>query len=652
MNMAFNPPDLVSGNYQEPKKTPMKFPNIVEGEEFEVNTGGEEAGIPKLLTKEEREAYNANVRQQNAQRKGTNPVSRIYNATVDRFNETEFGLSKEVRDVPDTGIGAIDFTNDVIMNQVADPAFRLLQTLGATGEAGISGVSQFLRETSIRDKNEIDRLERDILALFEVLPTLQGVRLPQAIKGGRIADQATSAAKETKNKILDPFGVDARKASNESALSKEAEDLKIPLSKGDLTSDLKTQQFEEDALKGLEGRAAQEQAAGFRQKQNTAIQERVSTIQEDFTGTAGLTKEEQGLGLSAAADTVKDLSKQAKKDIRKAYEVAKEKDASVSADLVQEYGQKIKAQLIDEGFDIEEMPKLLKSFEDIEGLTDDIPTSLNKLELLRKRINNRIEGKGSPEDTALNKLKKGYDEFLDELVDQSLINGDEDAINAFKQARSLVVDYQKKFNSDRVIKKIVKEDLEPEELVSMVFNGSQAGFKTNSGRIVKSLKKILGEDSDAFKQIKEEAFIRLISNQGDTFSGAKFDTALSKALERNSTVMRNVFTNKEIALLRRFGRVVKAATVRKDGVVNFSNSANKFFQRASKNLPIIEPIFEYISGVNAGSKATKTFGGNKASNDIMNLIRNNREGFKEAVAAGMVVKDVNQKSDNTQDQNQ
>lgn len=645
--MAFNPPDLVDGTPTPTKK--QNYPDIVSGDNAIKPTPTQysdptEAGIPQIMNDQQLAEKQAAVRAENEARNGSNPVSRVVNAATDRFNETQFGLPQYESN---TGIKPIDMTNEVVMNRVVNPAFKALQTLGASGEAGISGIFQAIREVPGIDQNSVKRLERDVLAAFEVAGMGSGLKVPK-VGGVRATEKLTEGINQVKNKVLDPYGVDARKIANENALKADAQKLpvEVRLSKGDVTGNLKQQQFEEDALKGLEGRKAQENAATFRQGQNEDLQKNVEAIQEGFTNQAALTREEQGLGLASAADKVKNLSKQAKKDIREAYKVAGEKDATVSTDIVKDYGKKVRAQLESDGFDVEEMPKLQKSFDDIEKLSGDIPTSINRLELLRKRINQRIEGKGTPEDTALKKLKDGYDEFLDEIIDQGLINGDQTTIDSFKKARSLVVDYQKTFNADKIIKKIVNENLEPEELVSMVFNGGQAGFKTNSGRIIKNLKKILGEDSLAFKQIKEEAFIRLISNQGDSFSGAKFDSALSKALERNGTVMRNVFTGEEIALLRRFGRVAQAATVRKPGVVNFSNSANKFFSRATKNIPFIEPIIQGFSQASSGKKAADAFGGSKPTSimNAINLIRDNREGFKDLVQTGMVTKDVNQAS--------
>lgn len=600
-------------------------------------------GVPLFAADDPRgSARNEEIRNHKTEQTLTNnSLTRVASHSADRFNETEFGLSPETIETPDTGIPAIDMTNDVIMKRIADPAFRVLQLLGATGEAGISAIMQIAREAKLPEES-VNRFENDALAMFEILGHGAGTRLPKAITRTKSLDQATEAAKDTANKILDPHGVDARRLANENAIVNDAESLPVPvrLSKGDVNQNLKQQQFEEDALKGLEGRKAQETAAEFRQQQNTDINKNVEAIQEGFTNNAALTREEQGLGLLSAQKEVKRQAKTAKQEISAAYKEAGERGASVDGAIIGNYFKGVRKELELEGFDIEEMSKLQKSLSDFEGVTGDVTTSIQKLELFRKRINKRIANDGSPEDAALIRLKGSYDEFMDELVDQALIHGDEGAMAAFKNARGLRIDYQNKFKADRIIKKITEEDLEPEELVSLIFNAGQSGFKTGSGRVMKGLKKILGENSPAFQQIKEEAFIRLISNQGETFSGAKFDSALSKALERNGTVMRNVFTNEEIALLRRFGRVVKAATVKQSGVVNFSNSANKFFSRASKNLPFIEPLMKALSAGQSTKKAASSFGGGQDSSQIINLIRDNREGFKELVIMGMGAKDA------------
>jgi hypothetical protein len=162
-------------------------------------------------------------------------------------------------------------------------------------------------------------------------------------------------------------------------------------------------------------------------------------------------------------------------------------------------------------------------------------------------------------------------------LDRGLIEGNEEAIKAWKTARDLRADFGRRFDDSAVISKIIDEELTQEETLNLIFGGSQMGFKNKAGSTIKEIKKVLSPESAEFKALKEEAILRLVKNQSDSkrFSGAKFDTALNKALKDNPTLMRELFNKDEIADLRNFARVAKDITERQPGAVNPSSSFNK-----------------------------------------------------------------------------
>lgn len=215
------------------------------------------------------------------------------------------------------------------------------------------------------------------------------------------------------------------------------------------------------------------------------------------------------------------------------------------------------------------------------------PASIKELELVRKQITKRAQSLVTQDPSqaeALRQLKAHLDKYQSDLLDQSLIRGDENAVNLWRQARDLRADFGRRFNDSDVITKIMDENLTQEETVNLLFGGSKMGFGTKAGSIVKQVKAVVGEDSQAFRALKEEAFLRLFKNQdgGANFSGVKFEKAFTKAMQDNPTMMRELFTADEIAEIRQLARIARTITDKKPGAVNHSNTFISAMAQRSK----------------------------------------------------------------------
>lgn len=515
--------------------------------------------IPQVQTPEQLAAGLEETRLKKEARRGTFG-SRIIEAATEPFEGLESSLSSVFE-----GLGIEFNPNDPILSGSLKTLERSGIALGGTAltalDAGINLISEAIGSAVGVPREEIkDAI--DFAGLFAgTAPRI--ARLPKT-RGALTPEQ--QAIVQTERNLSE----------------------RVPLTRADVTQDVNLQSTLDDASQGLLGEKAKGLAISVREEQSKGLKGNIEAFQKELSGRqAALTAEETGLGVDRASQALKIAAGNQRKAITDAYDTAKELDASIDGDLIKAFGSSSRKKLVDEGFDIIESPRLSKSLEELEELklVDGklSESTVRNLELWRKRTNKRIESvKNSDpsEAQALRTLKNDYDNFSSQALDEGLIRGNAEAITAWKNARDLRADFGRRFETNKVIKKLVAEDLTQEETVNLIFGGSQMGFKNQAGKIVKDMKNVLGEQSNAFKSMKEEAILRLVKNQGDEFSGAKFNTAFEKSMKDNPTLMRELFTKEEIVDLRSFARFAKSITEKKVGATNPSGTMNKLIRFA------------------------------------------------------------------------
>lgn len=527
-------------------------------------------------------------------------------------------------------IGSQEPADPTLLQQATTPLRRLNQGLAAIGvtglntlDAGVNVVSQLLSEATGAPREEIKE--------FIEVAGLRVGAAPRLSRGPRVTEPRVGEDIITQEHNLPQ---------------------RVPLTRADVTQDVNLQSTLDEAIQGIHGERAKGLAQQVKDAQDAGLRGNIEEFQRAVTGrTTALTGEEAGLGVDRASQAIKIAAGDAKRAITDAYDTAKSLDASIEGDLVKSFGAASRKRLVDEGFDIIESPRLSKSLDEIEDLklVDGklSETSVNNLELWRKRVNKRIQSvrnSDPAEAEALRRLKNDYDEFSSNALDEGLIRGNTEAITAWKKARDLRTDFGKRFNDDATIKKIVNDNLTQEESVNLIFGGSQMGFKNQAGGIVQKMKSVLGEQSSAFKSLKEEAILRLVKNQSDSasFSGAKFNTAIEKAIKNNPTLMRELFTKEELVDLRSFGRFAKSVTEKKVGATNPSGIFNKLARLAqgagattSFVNKFLNPAFGFILTPAKQARAAAKV------EDIINIsqelakARTDPEIFRRAIAVGI-----------------
>lgn len=404
--------------------------------------------------------------------------------------------------------------------------------------------------------------------------------------------------------------------------------VRVPLSRGDVSRDVSQQGFEDAAELGQLGTGAQRTMTGFRQQQQDALRGNVPAIQARLGG-GEATVAEAGQGMERVQNALVDKAQRAKDLVNDTYAAARAGNGGLPADQVQAFAEKV-SQLYPSEFSIDGLPAVKSKIDELANITKgsaepklrgveqpgkpgtiaqalgnadrpagDAVTTIRRLEQWRAGVNAawRAAAPKSAERVALGKLLKDYDAFADDMVKQSLFQGDKGTLELWQKARGLNKEFAQNFESNVTVRRILTTDKEtgrmvlaatPTEALDYLFTASGAGGKVGATRALQQLQKLLGPDSPEWSALKEEAFLRLVRNQGkgnnlDTelrpvFSGNKFATALDDAFRSSPELMRTLYSPQEIALLQQFKQVALQATNRVRGATNPSGTGGRLAQ--------------------------------------------------------------------------
>jgi len=219
------------------------------------------------------------------------------------------------------------------------------------------------------------------------------------------------------------------------------------------------------------------------------------------------------------------------------------------------------------------------------------PQHVNRIEQIRKSIGAQIKSAANPTDKRnLTVMKKAYDDFLDEAVTNALFTGDQEALNALKQSRSIFKEYARKFRANpkrarsgssiadregKIIETIVEGNPTDIQTVNSLFGAGNTFGNATAKNLAQKYKSILGVDSAEWGAVRQAAFKRLIRTGGDgkTISGKQTQKAINDAMEKNGELMKEIFTADEIATLKRFAaQVVRSQPDIIKGVANPSGT--------------------------------------------------------------------------------
>lgn len=379
-------------------------------------------------------------------------------------------------------------------------------------------------------------------------------------------------------KTSDAYGPGPR-AANEAASDVATEEFGIPYTQGQRTGDIGALQAEEATRQGVRGNAAADAVRNFDEGQTESVVSAARGIQDEISANG------RAPSMNEAATTVQQGAQRARdaasRGVDDAYAQINKQFADNPPRLTGESVRGIRETAVRTlrdpemglfGIDRQTAPLTMQTLRELR-----IPAvnsgrikavTLESIEALRRRINTRLGATDNKADKrGLMILKRSVDQWLDGAIDNAMISGDPAALALLKDARRARYEYGKRFellnprdDAGKFVQKLLDESTTPEEIARGAF-GATTAYPQAAARIAGRLKSVLGEDSAEFAAFREMGWMRIVRSavdegvdgKGASFSPRKFVTALSKAINENDSLMKELFTADQLAKFKRFG---------------------------------------------------------------------------------------------------
>lgn len=354
----------------------------------------------------------------------------------------------------------------------------------------------------------------------------------------------------------------------------------IRLTQGQATNDIDQIAFEQGAARGGRSESAGNILRPFMDEQRDAVRSAGRSLAGDQYETANDAGAAFGEGLRRRAG-------QEQQRVSEAYDIARQKSATL-----QPQGAQSMAQSVISGLDQD----LVQQFEiDPEGFKILYPNAVaalrsvtnlgqagsrqglpfEHLETTRRIINNAVSASATnPADKrAATQVKRSFDRFLDDAVDQKLFEGDESFIEAYRNARGLRAQFAENFEANKVFDTIIRNDASPEQTLEYILGAGKIAPIERVRRVVPQLKQALGEDSAEWAALQEAAMKRVLAQTDRTYNPKVLRDNLDDLLSgRNQTIAQELFSPEQLARLGRFRGVVQRV-IPPEGAINTSGTA-------------------------------------------------------------------------------
>jgi len=376
----------------------------------------------------------------------------------------------------------------------------------------------------------------------------------------------------------------------------EAETLPVPghLTTGQITGKPDEQMFESQAYKGVFGEGAQLKIADAYNKQHTTLVDNLAHFRDRLAGETSQSEPgTRGQAVQNILSKRRDVAHQQADDL---YTAARQGgDAAIDPHKYRQIVQTI-IKDVAQNFDYDSAPKVSKLLTKlVKGAEHEGEASTLVSHVFRSRRQlTSLQGEMGAEGAAAGAAKKSLDTHVLGLIDDASLSGDKAAIQRWKDAILSWRNYGDKYEAGDLIEKLTERapfsealKVAPEDAMNLIFGRSDTGFigKMGMAKDLRTLREHLGVDSDAWKALREETFLRFANQAkgavGPTereFSGANLSKAWNDALQKNPEIMRTIFTDAERSMISQFVRYAQRVTTSVPGGVNTSNSAGAVAQ--------------------------------------------------------------------------
>jgi len=233
--------------------------------------------------------------------------------------------------------------------------------------------------------------------------------------------------------------------------------------------------------------------------------------------------------------------------------------------------------------------------------------------------------------------------------------GEEGAIETLKTARSLRREYAQKFqrqdvrtrsgrtvkdNVGDVVERMIAADPTDEQVINYFFNASKLGGRQAGTQLVKHIKTELGATSPEFQALREAAFMKLTGVRRDAPvpSGQVMSTQLSEALRDAPTLMKHLYSDEEIVMLKRLAGAIKRAQPAIENPSRTSYAAasqlRQFFSKAMEFIGFAQGGIAGAMGARAASEGVEHLGDRAAARTARQVTREPSRPLRRLAGAG------------------
>jgi len=574
------------------------------------------------------------------------------------FWANEPGISSQ--DFQDLGHDAIAYGSALLPGQkVASPIARGVVT--GLSEGAVSAGMDIAADAMTKENIPIDKTRA---AIMTGLGLAGDVALPVA---GRLLDRIfakplfddagviTAEGRKAFEKIgVDPDVVTPDMAAGWRASSGgteadsrvlEAGALPTPvqLSEGQATRDLAAQRIEQQAQSGILGDEAQAEAQDFLNRQQQALAESGEQIRADI---AGQDVNVRGEGVALTREQVRKAEKKARNNVRDAYKAARlTNDMQIPAndimgpirellpELKREFNPR-NPDMANANIAMEELDTTITMLRN--GQVKNPYIKMGALSDWRKQINGLLSaeyknrGEANASDVVLLRLKRQYDNSLDELISgemerltkgqASTIKGSKDPLSdlsAWMSANKMRTAYGQQFKDDTMVRNFYSKDVDAETAANKILGAGKLGVAGTSNT-VNRIADIIGRDSAGFKALQGEAALQIMMDGAGNFNPTIMRKNLDRLKNKNPATYKALFNARQRRTLESLANVAKNTAYDKTtNALNPSGSgAAAILGAMRRNFGPVWQGIEAVTKTAGGSNVSRSYGKTSASDSF------------------------------------
>jgi hypothetical protein len=301
--------------------------------------------------------------------------------------------------------------------------------------------------------------------------------------------------------------------------------------------------------------------------------------------------------------------------ISAAYQRATELNrAAISRDSVAQVPQRMRAALREFDVNAATTPGAARTLEQIQNASRLVASApdgvkgvtMRALEAQRRIILNAQGTATNPTDrAALGVIKREFDSWMDDAVENALVSGDAQALTAIKEARGLRAEFGRRFQggeeADRFIEGLLDGSRTPEELLNVALGAGQVS-KASAARFVDRLRLAANNDPEVMGSLKSAHFERLVRGaDGELLDMGRIVRNVKSMEYSNESIIRALYSPQEWAQVRTLASSLEPMVARGD-LARSSGTAERMMRSLFQFMRGGPVVGSVIDGATAGRR--------------------------------------------------